>query len=168
MIINLSQILSGRTNKQSFDATVEVESNQDFSLQGVMATDSIHVTGEIKKSDARIMMNCSYETTWKFQCGRCLSDVERTISGSLYKEIVKHEISEDEEEMDFITMKSEGIEISEIVLNEVILNLPLQILCSGECKGLCPSCGVNRNTDPCDCDNETIDPRLADLKNFFQ
>ena len=42
--------------------------------------------------------------------------------------------------------------------------LPLVPLCADDCLGLCPSCGANRNDDPCDCGNEARDPRWDDLR----
>jgi uncharacterized protein len=46
------------------------------------------------------------------------------------------------------------------------LQVPMKILCSEECKGLCPNCGVNLNTGSCNCRREMTDERLAALKNF--
>ena len=31
------------------------------------------------------------------------------------------------------------------------LELPMKALCREDCKGLCPQCGAERNTAPCDC-----------------
>jgi uncharacterized protein len=37
-------------------------------------------------------------------------------------------------------------------------------LCRDDCKGLCPECGTNWNHSTCDCDRDSVDPRLAGLK----
>jgi uncharacterized protein len=55
-----------------------------------------------------------------------------------------------------------------MVTEQLYLGLPLKPICSPDCRGLCPSCGANRNTDPCDCADEPIDPRLAPLLRFRQ
>ena len=44
----------------------------------------------------------------------------------------------------------------------MLLELPLAPLCSEDCQGLCPVCGANRNTEPCDC-APVADPRWAAL-----
>ena len=46
---------------------------------------------------------------------------------------------------------------------EFVLALPVKALCAPGCKGLCPTCGTNRNEASCDCANEA-DPRLAALR----
>ena len=33
----------------------------------------------------------------------------------------------------------------------VLLELPLAPLCSEDCRGLCPQCGINRNVADCEC-----------------
>ncbi|NMA14219.1 MAG: DUF177 domain-containing protein [Clostridia bacterium] len=44
----------------------------------------------------------------------------------------------------------------------------MKTLCREDCKGLCPICGSNLNIKQCRCERESIDPRLAALKNFFK
>lgn len=45
-------------------------------------------------------------------------------------------------------------------------NKETKILCSKECKGLCPGCGKDLNKDKCNCKHDDIDPRLEVLKNL--
>ena len=47
---------------------------------------------------------------------------------------------------------------------QVILDAPMQPLCREDCRGLCPQCGTNLNTDACACAPAWEDPRLAALK----
>ena len=50
-----------------------------------------------------------------------------------------------------------------VAREQVYLALPLKPVCSADCRGLCPTCGANRNRLECGCRNETADPRLAPL-----
>jgi uncharacterized protein len=50
-----------------------------------------------------------------------------------------------------------------VAREQVYLALPLKPVCSTDCRGLCPTCGANRNRLECGCRNETADPRLAPL-----
>jgi uncharacterized protein len=43
----------------------------------------------------------------------------------------------------------------------------MQLLCKPECAGLCPQCGTNRNTKPCDCAQKFEDPRWDALKKLI-
>ncbi len=88
-------------------------------------------------------------------CGRCLEPVEEEVSADnicLFLEIG------DEEEMD----------ISEDIRSEMLLALPMTLLCSDDCGGLCPVCGANRNRTVCGCEPPAAGPScwdaLDDLK----
>jgi uncharacterized protein len=71
-------------------------------------------------------------------CGRCLADVKQDLSRDL--------------ELNFTVEKqTDCIDVGDDVRQEVVMNLPLKILCSEECKGLCPGCGANLNTEQCQC-----------------
>ena len=41
------------------------------------------------------------------------------------------------------------------------------VLCSEDCKGLCPRCGADLNLGPCSCKKE-VDPRLAVLAKLLE
>ena len=61
---------------------------------------------------------------------------------------------------------SPTLDLAAVAWEEFVLALPVNPLCRPDCKGLCPSCGVNRNTGSCTCQQEQGDPRLAAIKNF--
>jgi uncharacterized protein len=64
-----------------------------------------------------------------------------------------------------------GLELNDILLEQVLLALPLQRVCREDCRGICPICGQNRNETECDCRAQLSDERwsaLRDLKNKIQ
>lgn len=50
---------------------------------------------------------------------------------------------------------------------QILLSIPLITLCRPDCQGLCGQCGQDLNTGSCDCREETIDPRLAVLRDLL-
>lgn len=60
------------------------------------------------------------------------------------------------------------IDLNVLVNDAVILSLPIKHLCSPECRGLCPYCGINLNLETCDCRVEDIDPRLEVLRKLLE
>ncbi len=58
------------------------------------------------------------------------------------------------------------LDLGSLLWEEFSLALPVKPLCSESCKGICPSCGTNKNKTDCDCDTVAPDPRFAKLKNF--
>jgi len=57
--------------------------------------------------------------------------------------------------------------LGEYIISELVLSFPIIYVCSQECKGLCPSCGANLNTGPCECtsSSDTRFQVLAEFKN---
>lgn len=60
------------------------------------------------------------------------------------------------------------IDLGPLVRDLSILSVPVQTICrDGNCAGLCDQCGQNLNEGDCDCEKESIDPRLAILKTLL-
>ena len=73
-------------------------------------------------------------------------------------------LDEGEAEMGFYELP--GLELEDIIREQVDLQLPMQKLCSPACKGICPMCGVNRNETACSCRPQSGDDRWMALKDF--
>jgi len=75
---------------------------------------------------------------------------------------------DDEQQVDdreaLLFVAAEGrVELRDVVREQMYLNLPLKPLCRPDCRGLCPTCGADRNRLECGCRSEEIDDRLAPL-----
>lgn len=61
----------------------------------------------------------------------------------------------------------EELDLSGIMFEELMLNLPMVPLCSEDCRGLCLTCGIDLNVDECECHKDAkVDERFAKLKDF--
>ncbi len=59
-----------------------------------------------------------------------------------------------------------GLELKDVLREVVLLALPMQLVCSEDCKGVCPVCGQNRNETECGCRAETADDRWSKLRTL--
>ncbi|MBV9296719.1 MAG: DUF177 domain-containing protein [Acidobacteriaceae bacterium] len=57
-----------------------------------------------------------------------------------------------------------GLALEDILREVVLLALPMQLICDEACKGICPSCGQNRNQRDCGCQTEAVDDRWSKLR----
>jgi uncharacterized protein len=73
-------------------------------------------------------------------------------------------IDEGEAEMGFYELP--GLELEDIIREQLLLQLPMQRVCSAECKGICPICGANRNETACKCEGRLGDDRWMALKDL--
>ncbi|MFN7623911.1 MAG: DUF177 domain-containing protein, partial [Acidobacteriota bacterium] len=58
--------------------------------------------------------------------------------------------------------ENDQIDLDEMVVEQLELSLPFRLLCQEDCRGLCPQCGADLNTEACDC-QPLIDPRWEAL-----
>jgi uncharacterized protein len=86
------------------------------------------------------------------------------ITGSEYESSEVAELTE--AEMSVAVFDGEGLDVDEIVKEQILLAVPTRMLCREDCKGICPECGIDRNTGECSCVADNIDPRWAALKNL--
>lgn len=100
-------------------------------------------------SDGRLEITGQGNIQVKTQCARCLKDVAVPveIDFDLYATEPDgfHEPDEDEE----IFMEGYELNGDSLIHNELIMGLPMKVLCKDDCKGLCPKCGSNRNEGEC-------------------
>lgn len=128
----------------------------------------------IEKHDTEVFVKGDLTAEAKLQCGRCLKEFQKYLSipvEAVYhpveelKEEDTHEIKSEELDMDFYSGDELDPEI--LVKEQIELNLPMKPLCSESCKGLCPGCGTDLNTDRCSCNPGKTDPRFAALKKLL-
>ena len=67
---------------------------------------------------------------------------------------------------DELVVVDETVDLHQPVLDAVVLNLPFQPICSPDCLGLCPDCGIRMAEDPTHKHEAAIDSRWTELKNF--
>jgi len=127
---------------------------------------SIHATVDRLENIFRIKIRI--RTQGKYICDRCLIDFEREFD-ELYEQLyqIGSGTLDEDDEVEFLPENSIEIDISKAIRDAFILARPMQLLCSGDCKGLCPVCGIDLNHKTCNCVEKQIDPRLAKLKSLL-
>ncbi len=103
-------------------------------------------------------------TTIALTCGRCLEEFEYSIISDL--DFTASESLRYGDADECILIQDKELEIMPRIEEEIFSALPLNPLCSEECKGLCPLCGINRNLSICSCEKNDIDPRWEKLEKL--
>ncbi|MEQ8155192.1 MAG: DUF177 domain-containing protein [Clostridiaceae bacterium] len=163
MIINLLELRSNtqKVNDINFEFT-----HEPINFEGEVFTplETIKVSGTVKAYGDVTELNLSVNTVLETSCSRCLENFSFPIELTIGEKFTNKSTIEDE---DVIFVEGDTLDITEVVMNDVISTLPIKRLCSEGCKGLCSSCGTNLNKGACKCENIQIDSRLEALKNFF-
>jgi uncharacterized protein len=131
------------------------------------------VTGEIRQAERRVHLNGLVVARMQLECDRCLKFVELPVDSRFKLEYVTPEdyqaqqaVELTEEDLDLSIYDGEVVDIDELVTEELLLTVPDHVLCKDDCKGICPQCGVDRNSVDCECQTAEVDPRWAGLKEL--
>ncbi len=133
----------------------------------------LEVKIEINKAGDKYILDGDLSGGLQVRCDRCLELYHRDLR-SVFKvflalpmpemERIEVELSDEDMEVGFI--RGEEIELNDIVREQVYLSLPMKLLCSKNCLGLCPVCGGNLNKRDCQCNTEQGHPGFLKLKNL--
>lgn len=106
-------------------------------------------------------------------CSRCLEPVEVPLEIKLEEiftptiDVLSGQSVKPEEEDQALWIDAHHIlDLTEVLRQDVLVSLPMHLLCREECRGLCPTCGQNWNEGSCDCEPEP-DPRWAQLSKLL-
>ena len=131
------------------------------------------VTLDVDFHTGEIVARGKAEPVLKLECARCLEPFEHRMVHNLafvIKLAGKGELNgpEGESSDDYFVVSDseEEFDLTPIVRERIMTSLPLKPLCDENCKGLCPQCGINRNTKTCDCKIDRTDERWSGLREL--
>lgn len=140
-------------------------------------TAPIEVSLKAQRIGELVEVSGQLHTTLGLACGRCLKPFTQSLQADFELTFSRQEPASsqtDEEEVELsaddlglVLFSGEVIDLAEPLQEQILLALPLQPLCVETCRGLCPQCGVDLNTDSCTCaTSDEFDNRFAALKDF--
>jgi len=149
----------------------------DFSGEDVVASSPLRATGVaelLPYTDGEVRIQGRYTVEITAQCDRCLTGIARFPLDAGFDLLYRPasvavsgdevEIGEGEVEIGFY--QGDGLELEDVLREQVLLALPMQRVCSESCPGICPVCGKSRKETCCECRVEKTDDRWAGLRNL--
>ena len=161
--------------KVRFDETFQ-PGEIDFSSEDMRQSSPLHAAGTaelLANTDGEVRIRGSLTVTLESECDRCLGRADFPLDASFdlfYRPSqsldAADEVAIDEGEAQMGFYEGAGMELEDVLREQVVLLLPMQRVCREDCKGICPVCGQNRNQVECHCHQEPADDRWAGLKNL--
>ena len=170
MVIDLSELLSLKDKTKAVEIPLEMEQfrtklgSYDIADRKPMA---FKFTGLGNK---KVNMEAELSVVLLMPCDRCLEEVKQEINISTSGEINLGDTDDTQRDvLDEMTyLKGMSFDAEKFAYGEILMNLPMKILCSESCKGICNRCGTNLNHEDCGCDTTEIDPRMAKAMEVFK
>ena len=162
MVIDVRPILHAPGKRLDFRFELDL-SGLEFDGRNPISR-PVTVEGEIRNTADLLELALTAETTLDAVCDRCGKAflLEKRTD---YRCMLAEELQN--EESDEIVLLEDGkTDAGDLARTAFILGMDSKILCSEDCKGLCPRCGADWNLGPCSCKKEP-DPRLAALASLL-
>ena len=98
----------------------------------------IEVKAKLEKSTNTILADTDIEYQYSSFCARCLEPIKKIWKNNFLFHFPKKEFPE-------------IIDLGEEIRQEIVIDIPIRMLCQEDCKGLCIRCGANLNSEECKC-----------------
>ncbi len=112
-------------------------------LAGVPAGAEVDVDLRLEAVHEGVLVTGTASAPVVGECARCLEPVTSEVEAN-FQELYRYEPSpeEDDDEEDVLLLDGDLLDLEPVLRDAVVLALPLSPLCSDDCAGLCPDCGV--------------------------
>lgn len=157
LIVDVGDLVGHPEARRSFSGTRPVRLRLgDAVLDGPMV-----VIGVMKGTVNGVI--AEYEVTARADlvCVRCLTEWEAELSTHASQHFAR--VADE----DGYVIEDDKVDITAPATDELALALPAAPVCKKDCLGLCPTCGTDLNSDPCDGHGEEPDSPFAALKDLF-
>ena len=160
--------LTWTEERDSLFGYLEGFSRIDFDFETPLRADAI-----ISKVGQTVFVKGRIQTNLRFQCVRCLKEFSYPLSSNF--ELTLHPLKEGalgeetepgEKDMESSVFEEGEIHLSEIVCEQIFLEIPYQPICHEGCKGLCPICGTDLNLSSCGCGKGQFESGFSVLRKL--
>lgn len=160
-VVDLAGLFSGTKRHKDVDFNLDmsdVELNKTYPF-----SEDIDVRAKFSAGEFFLKLEVQVRFSFSYPCDRCADMINQT-----KKYHFEHKVAEDLNNRvndDYIIADNDKLNLSKLIREDILLELPSKILCSESCKGICPTCGQNLNKGRCSCETRVVDPRLEKLRD---
>ena len=109
----------------------------------------------------------------RLTCARCLASfelpVEMEVEEEFATETTEPDVSTmDREEPEASAISDFVLDVSELIRQQLLVNVPMAAICREGCRGICPVCGQNLNEETCACAVQPVDGRWSKLADLVE
>ena len=130
-----------------------------------------HINLTVRKSGGTYYVHADLTGEFSTRCHKCLESIPCRVTPS-FELVVQRvdprvEPGQGSADDDFITLPAghNRLELDQHIYENLVVDIPMKITCTDNCKGLCSGCGANLNREECRC-TAVPDPRWHELKKL--
>lgn len=149
--VDISGVLAGGHQRVLVDDEVPIEP-----FEGIAFPDPARVRLELRYADRMLVVDGRVDVRAVGSCDSCLEPVEQPVHADVEERFDPWDDGEREPFGDSNVIAGHRLDVADLAQQVVLSELPMGLRCGQDCRGLCGTCGENRNTSACSCDNGEI------------
>ncbi len=173
MVVDFTALLQG-THQFSVTLTPAWWQSKISDYQVVGLEKPVIANLTVRKDQTGYFIQGSVSGVLNVECGRCLALFDYTLkpdfdfhaSFASPSSVVNTDVELVEKDFTVAGGDEGKVDLQELVMEQIFLSLPMRLLCTEDCLGLCPECGTNLNGKKCDCRKHTGHSAFLKLKGL--
>ncbi|NIM05430.1 MAG: hypothetical protein GTO55_04850 [Armatimonadetes bacterium] len=167
ILLDLSGIAQQPGARGSFSYSLSLPPSEELICEG-----PVEVALEAHNSGRALLVRGTFAGKALISCARCLEEVPINVKGKIEEQFSLPGVSEpdldliDQSEPGESAFADEMLNVSELIRQQLLISLPLRVLCRPSCKGLCATCGQDLNLKKCDCPEGLGHPAWESLRDL--
>lgn len=145
MLIDVKSISRSRGASLTIETETDPE-EMSSTLKEYWLTRPLIFNGTLQNGGEGVMnLEGRIRTTYNGECARCLTQVEVAVDLPLSEIYRLSDLAGAEDDAESYRYNDTVIDLSQAIRDNLVLAMPIRLLCREDCRGLCPVCGVNLN-----------------------
>lgn len=170
--ISLSECMNVPGTVITTDAVIDMDTMEYSGYDCVFSSKTaVHCTLECREA-RKVIFKAQAQAVLDVPCDRCLEPVSLPFEIDVDMVLEFEESGKLKGEYDdcegLCYVNGYDLDVDGMVREEIMIGFPMKVLCTEDCKGLCPKCGANLNRCDCGCDREVLDPRMSIIRDIFR
>ena len=150
--ISIRSLLLRPNEKKTVDVEIDRETAESYGLPCVKLP---KLDGLLENRAGVLMLSYKLRCVPALECDRCLSPVEIPVEAE-FSHVIVTETASEQNDAEYLLAPDAMLDLAEVAMTDLRLSMPTKILCRPDCRGLCPVCYKNRNTEECSCDTGDV------------
>lgn len=133
-------------------------------------SEDVQIRVDLEKRSPHYVLKNRVQVSGRFACARCADEFDRTLSDewrAVFTSDKEMAGMNEADDMHYLAPEAKEIDLTDEIRDAIVLAVPMKMLCSENCRGLCAGCGANLNTEPCRCAAPPADPRWEALRRLL-
>lgn len=145
--VDIGAVLAGGRQRLSVEQQVALEP-----FEGVTFPEPARVHLDLHSSGDMLEIAGEIDVKVHSECDRCLGDVDRAMHLNVDERFPTDGEAQADPFGESNVLTGDRLDVKDLATQLVCSAIPLGLLCSEDCKGICPTCGENKNTGACTCE----------------